>query len=118
MDLCEAEYARAAGEDDPARWLAVRPALAARPAPFLEAYVLWRAAEAIADRGETGAAAEPLREAHAIAARIGAGLLSAGIDTTARRLRVTFAAPTGGTPARRRGDRRAGRPVRAHVPRT
>ena len=98
MALCEAEYARAAGEDDPARWLAVRPALAARPAPFLEAYVLWRAAEAMADRGETGAAAEPLREAHAIAARIGAGLLSAGIDTTARRLRVTFAAPTGGTP--------------------
>ena len=93
MALCEAEYARAAGEDDPARWLAVRPALAARPAPFLEAYVLWRAAEAIADRGETGAAAEPLREAHAIAARIGAGLLSAGIETTARRLRVTFGTP-------------------------
>ena len=99
MALCEAEYARAAGEDDPARWLAVRPALAARPAPFLEAYVLWRAAEAIADRGETGAAAEPLREAHAIAARIGAGLLSAGIDTTARRLRVTFATSTDGLPA-------------------
>ena len=99
MDLCEAEYARAAGEDDPARWLAVHPALAARPAPFLEAYVLWRAAEALADRGETGAAAEPLREAHAIATRIGAGLLSAGIDTTARRLRVTFAASPDGLPA-------------------
>ena len=99
MDLCEAEYARAAGGDDPARWLAVRPALAARPAPFLEAYVLWRAAEAIADRGETGAATEPLREAHTIATRIGAGLLSAGIDTTARRLRVTFAASSDGLPA-------------------
>ncbi len=116
MALCEAEFARAAGEDDPARWLAVRPALAARPAPFLEAYVLWRAAEALADRGETGAAAEPLREAHAIATRIGAGLLSAGIDTTARRLRVTFAASPDGRPAADEAVRRTGRSVRAHVP--
>ena len=119
MALCEAELARAAGEDDPARWVAVRPALAARPAPFLEAYVLWRAAEAMADRGETGAAAEPLREAHAIAARIGAALLSAGIETTARRLRVDLRG------ADRRASRRAddarvveaGRPVRADDPR-
>ena len=36
------------------------PAVAARPAPFLEAYVAWRAAEALAGRGELGAAAEPL----------------------------------------------------------
>ncbi len=115
MALCEAEYARAAGEDDPARWLAVRPALAARPAPFLEAYVLWRAAEAIADRGETGAAAEPLREAHAIAARIGAGLLSAGIETTARRLRVTFA-DAGRPGSRRPTSPSSNRPIRSGSP--
>src|SRR5262249_10916502 len=43
--VCAAELARAKAEDDPASWAAIRPALAARPAPFLEAYVLWRQAE-------------------------------------------------------------------------
>ena len=52
MALCHAELARARGEDAAADWLAVRPALVARPAPFLEAYVLWRAAEALAGSGE------------------------------------------------------------------
>ena len=59
--LCAAELARAAGEDDPGRWAAIEPALAARPAPFLEAYVRWREAEAHAGMGQTSAAAEPLR---------------------------------------------------------
>ena len=91
MALCAAELARAAGEDDPAHWEAVRPALSARPAPFLEAYVLWRAAEALAGRGETAAAAGPLREGHAIAAAIRARLLVAGIESLGRRLRIAFA---------------------------
>ena len=50
----------------PRGWDAVRPALTARPAPFLEAYVLWRTAEALAASGGPAAAAiaaEPLREA-------------------------------------------------------
>jgi DNA-binding CsgD family transcriptional regulator/tetratricopeptide (TPR) repeat protein len=91
MALCAAELARADGRDDPALWDAVRPALAARPAPFLEAYVLWRKAEALAGRTEIGAAAEPLREAHAIALAIGAPLLVAGIAGLGRRLRVDLA---------------------------
>jgi DNA-binding CsgD family transcriptional regulator len=99
MALCEAEQARALGADDPARWLAVRPALAARPAPFLEAYVLWRAAEAMADRGDVAASAEPLREAYGIASRIGAGLLVAGIEATGKRLRVPLTAPARRTEA-------------------
>lgn len=93
MALCAAELARAAGEDDPATWLAVRPALAARPAPFLEAYVLWRAAEALAGNGEIGAAAAPLREAYASAAGIGARLLVAGIEGVGRRFRIDLASP-------------------------
>jgi len=32
MAICEAELARAAGDDDAARWAAIRPSLAARPA--------------------------------------------------------------------------------------
>jgi DNA-binding CsgD family transcriptional regulator len=99
MALLEAELARAAGDDDPARWEAVRPALAARPAPFLEAYVLWRKAEALDGQGETSAAAEPLREAHAIAARIGATLLVARIEGLGRRLRIKLATLDDRTPS-------------------
>jgi DNA-binding NarL/FixJ family response regulator len=45
--------------------------------------------------GQTNAAAEPLRAAHAIATSIGASLLVAGIEGLARRLRIdmTTAAP-------------------------
>ena len=92
MALCAAELARASGEDDPAGWEAVRPAVQARPAPFLEAYVLWRAAEAYGGRGEAGAAAERLRAAHAIATRIGAAPLTARIESLGRRMRVDFGA--------------------------
>lgn len=88
MALCEAELARASGDDDPASWDAIRPALTARPAPFLEAYVLWRSAEARAGRGDGHAAAEPLRTAHAIATAIGAPLLDARITSLGRRLRI------------------------------
>jgi DNA-binding CsgD family transcriptional regulator len=92
MAICTAELARAAGEDDPATWQAIRPAVAARPAPFVEAYVAWRTAEAWAGRGDLAAAAAPLREAHAIAMMIGASLLTAEITGLARRLRVDLAA--------------------------
>ena len=94
MALCEAELARAVGADDAATWEAVRPALTRRPAPFLEAYVLWRTAESVAGAGGsagTVAAAEPLREAHAIATRIGAGMLVAQIESLARRIRLDLA---------------------------
>jgi len=99
MELCEAELARATGADDPARWDAVRPALTSRPAPFLEAYVLWRAGEALAARSETPAAAARLRQAHAIATAIGAPFLVAGIEGLARRLRVDLARVSAGEPA-------------------
>jgi DNA-binding CsgD family transcriptional regulator/tetratricopeptide (TPR) repeat protein len=92
MALCMAEVARASGDDDPAAWDGVRPALHARPAPFLEAYVLWRAAEAYAGRGDAAPAAERLRAAQVIASSIGASLLVARIENLGRRLRVTFAA--------------------------
>ena len=90
MAVCMAELRRAEGEDDPAAWEAIRPALTARPAPFLEAYVLWRAAEAHAVRGGSAAAAGSLRAAEAIAARIGAHVLHARIEGLGRRLRVTM----------------------------
>jgi DNA-binding CsgD family transcriptional regulator/tetratricopeptide (TPR) repeat protein len=91
MALCAAELARAKGDDDPANWDAVRPALTARPAPFLEAYVLWRRAEATGAADGQAAAAGSVREAHAIATRIGARLLAGRIEGLARRLRVDLA---------------------------
>ncbi|HEV8403171.1 MAG TPA: AAA family ATPase [Candidatus Limnocylindrales bacterium] len=105
MALCAAELARAAGQDDAANWDAVRPALTGRPAPFLEAYVLWRTAEAVAGAGGSAGAAvaaEPLRRAHAIATRIGAGVLVAQIEGLARRMRLDLARAepvSGGGPA-------------------
>ena len=88
MGLCDAELSRASGDDRPENWSAVRPALAARPSPFLEAYVLWREAEACAGAGDPSAAATALREASARARAIGARLLVARIDGLARRLRI------------------------------
>ncbi len=95
MALCAAELGRAAGDDDPARWNEVRPALTARPAPYLEAYVLWREADALAARGAVNAATKPLTAAHTIALAIGARLLVAGIEGLGRRVRIDLGpAPT------------------------
>ena len=91
MALCEAELARASGSDGGAAWDDVRPALAARPAPFLEAYVLWRAGDAYAAAGDMDAAADRLRDAHRIAAAIGARPLLERIDGLGRRLRLELA---------------------------
>ena len=63
MAICTAELARAAGEDDPAAWEAIRPAVAARPAPFLEAYV------AVASGRGVGRAGRPRRGRRAPARR-------------------------------------------------
>ena len=49
-----AELRRAAGEDDPATLAGRPPGAGCAPAPFLEAYVLWRAAEAMRRPGRDG----------------------------------------------------------------
>jgi len=89
--LLHAELARAEGRDDPAAWTAIRPALAERPTPFLEAYVLWRAADA-AGSSDQQRAADALRDAHRIATEIGAPLLAARIEALARRRRLELPA--------------------------
>jgi DNA-binding CsgD family transcriptional regulator len=103
MELCAAELARASGDDRAEHWSALRPALAGRPVPFLEAYALWRESEAHSASGDAPAAAASLRDASALARRIGAALLVERIDGLARRLRidVTPQAPpsAAGTPA-------------------
>ncbi len=99
MARCEAELARAAGADDPATWGAIRPAMAARPAPFLEAYVAWREAEAWAGRGDLAAAVAPLRDAYSIAGTIGAVILETEIVGLGRRMRIDLSSPADRAPA-------------------
>jgi len=96
--LLRAELGRARGADDAEAWAALRPALAARPTPHLEAYVLWRQADA-ADRASTEAAAAALRDALVIARRIGAVALAGRIEALARRRRIDLAPAPGATPA-------------------
>jgi DNA-binding CsgD family transcriptional regulator len=86
--ILQAELARAEGRDDPAAWAAIRPALAARRTPYLEAYVLWREAEA-ADRDSPAAAADAVRAGLAIARAAGARLLADRIESLARRRRIS-----------------------------
>jgi DNA-binding CsgD family transcriptional regulator len=87
QELLRAELARAEGRDGSAAWAAIRPALQARPTPYLEAYVLWREADATPP-SMGPAAAEALAAAHAIAVTIGAPLLAARVEAIARRRRL------------------------------
>ena len=96
--------------------MAVRPALAARPAPFLEAYVLWRAAEAIAGPGRDGRRRRAVARGPRDRDRIGAGAARRPGSTTSRPpvARSTFAASRRrATAARRRPASRSSRPTRS-----
>ncbi len=117
MAICEAELGRAGGTDDAAQWDAIGPALVARPAPFLEAYVLFRAAEALAGARQMPEAAARLRAAHDICRRIGASLLEAAVQSLARRLRIDLEPGAAVSRGSGPGNSRAGRPVRPDRPR-
>jgi DNA-binding CsgD family transcriptional regulator len=71
--------------------------------PPLAAYCRWRLAEALLAAGASRAEASvPLRDAHAVAARIGARPLAAELELLAQRARLDLAPPDGGTPAGKR----------------
>jgi DNA-binding CsgD family transcriptional regulator len=99
LATCEAEWTRAAGEPDPERWRAAADAWDKAGQPYPAAYARWRLAEALlaatADREQ---AEEAIREAHATAARLGAGPLQTELEQLARRGRIDLApeaAPAG-----------------------
>ena len=69
-------------------WRAVAARWHAIGYPYLEAYTLWRAAQATDGSGERRAAVDALKEAYAIAARLGARPLMIQLDVVARKLRV------------------------------
>src|SRR5207344_1850105 len=73
LALAEAEYARACGGARPEPWSEAAAAWDRLERPPLAAYCRWRQAEALAAAGASRTeAGAPLRQAHAVAARIGA----------------------------------------------
>jgi DNA-binding CsgD family transcriptional regulator/tetratricopeptide (TPR) repeat protein len=94
LALAEAEYARARGVTQPEAWSQAAGSWERLERPPLAAYCRWRQAEALlavsASRTE---AAVPLREAHAVAARIGAKPLIRELELLAQRARLDLAPP-------------------------
>src|SRR5206468_10952474 len=71
--------------------------------PPLAAYCRWRQAEALVAAGASrAAAAGPLRDAHAVAARLGARPLAGELELLAQRARLDLAPPGAGSPAGKR----------------
>ena len=72
--------------------------------PPLAAYCRWRQAEALVAAGASRAEASgPLRQAHAVAARIGAKPLARQLELLAQRARLELAPPDAGSPDRKQG---------------
>jgi DNA-binding CsgD family transcriptional regulator/tetratricopeptide (TPR) repeat protein len=94
LALAEAEYARARGAGRPESWAAAADGWERLERPPLVAYCRWRQAEALVAAGASRTeAAVPLREADAIAARIGARPLLRELDLLAQRARLDLAPP-------------------------
>ena len=85
-----AEHARAAGTDQAAAWSQAATAWQDAEEPYPLAYALLRLAEAHCAAGERQRAAEPVQQAHALAARIGAAPIAAEAAALARRARLSL----------------------------
>ena len=93
--LVAAERARAAGNGEAAAWSAAAAAWRAAAEPYPLAYALLRLAEAHAGAADRPAMTEAVREAHEIAARIGAEPIAAEAAALARRARLSLAPGAG-----------------------
>ena len=107
--LARAEHERARGAARPQAWADAAAAWDRLERPPLAAYCRWRQAEALVAAGASRTEASvPLREAHAVAARIGARPLAAELELLAQRARLDLAppqaAPPTGNTARRRSS--------------
>jgi len=89
--LCEAEYSRFEGRSDSVRWSLAIERSTPRKHPYLEAYMRWRLAGALAStRRARGRALAELRRAHAIAIGLGALPLQGDIEALAERARMSL----------------------------
>ena len=104
LALAEAEYERAQGESRPAVWSEAAATWDRLERPPLAAYCRWRQAEALVAAGASRTEASgPLRQAHAVAARIGAKPLVGQLELLAQRARLELASPDVGSPDGREG---------------
>ena len=101
--LFEAEQGRFLGHDDPRLWSAAVTAWEAAQEPYPLAYAWLRRAESESAAGDRQAATRSVRQADAVAGRIGADPITAEAEALARRARLDLGSP---------GGRRAGRPGR------
>ena len=91
--LWDAELTRLSGAADPAAWQAAADVWQQLGRPYPAAYAQWRHAEALlASAAGAEPAAEPLRAAHAAAARLGAAPLRTQVEALARRARISLTA--------------------------
>ncbi len=89
LALAEAEHDRARGGDPPRSWSDAATTWDLLERPPLAAYCRWRQAEGLVAAGASRAAASvPLREAHAVATRIGAAPLLHQVELLAQRARL------------------------------
>jgi DNA-binding CsgD family transcriptional regulator/tetratricopeptide (TPR) repeat protein len=102
--LAEAEYQRARGVARPHLWADAADTWERLERPPLAAYCRWRQAEALVAAGASRAEASgPLRQAHAVAGRLGAKPLSAELEQLAQRARLEIAPPVAGSTDRKQG---------------
>jgi DNA-binding CsgD family transcriptional regulator/tetratricopeptide (TPR) repeat protein len=94
LALAEAEYLRTHAEPRPDAWAEAATKWDQVERPPLAAYCRWRQAEALVAAGAPRAEASvPLREAYAVAARIGAAPLLRELELLAQRARLDLAPP-------------------------
>ena len=104
LALAEAEYERARGPARPESWAQAAAAWQRLERPPLVAYCHWRQAEALVAAGASRTeAAVPLREAHAVAARIEARPLRRELELLAQRARLDLAPPQAAFPEDKHG---------------
>ncbi len=104
LALAEAEYERARGPARPQSWSQAAAAWQRLERPPLVAYCQWRQAEALVAAGAFRTeAAMPAREAHAVAARIGARPLLRELELLAQRARLDLAPPPAAFPEQKHG---------------
>jgi len=94
LALAEAEHERARGDARPKPWSEAADTWERLERPPLVAYCRWRQAEALVAAGSSRTEANvPLREAHAISARIGAQPLLRELELLAERARLDLTPP-------------------------
>jgi DNA-binding CsgD family transcriptional regulator/tetratricopeptide (TPR) repeat protein len=101
--LARAEHDRARGAAAPQAWAEAAATWDRLQRPPLAAYCRWRQAEALVAAGASRAqAGAPLRDAHAVAARLGAKPLASELELLAQRARLDLARPEAGSPGGKR----------------